>query len=97
MLALDAVFPATELLGGGVVLGRSEGEVGGRPLALEDEAGVEGGDEETGEHDHDTLESEESSLVVGERAGETLLELGDTVDGTDEDENDGTGESYRQS
>ena len=45
VLTLNAAFPATELLGGGIVLGGSESEVGGRPLALEDKAGVEGGDE----------------------------------------------------
>ena len=65
---LDAVFPATELFGRRVVLGCSQVEVGSRPLAFENKARVEGGDEETGNDDHDTLESQESALVVGERA-----------------------------
>ena len=55
--ALNAVFPTTELLSTEVVLWCSEVEVGSRPFALEDKTGVESGDEETSENNHDTLES----------------------------------------
>lgn len=59
------------------------------PEVAEDTAGVEESHGSDGEDDHGTLEDHEGDFVVGKLAVETVPELGDTVDASDEDENCG--------
>ena len=77
------------------VLAPAVSELEGRlcPAALEGESGVEDGQGGGGADDHDTFKDHEEDLVVGESATEALLEFGATVDGTDENGEDGYSES----
>lgn len=62
---------------------------GGFPLAVKSKPGVEDSQREHGRHDHRTLQGHEETLVVGNAAGESMLQLRHAECGTHNDENCG--------
>lgn len=57
-----------------------------RPISVKTESRVKGDQRDGGDDDHRALEDHVGDLVVGERAGEAALELGNAVAAADEDE-----------
>lgn len=68
-------------------------DVGLAPPVAEDKGRVADSQGEGGDEDDRGLEDHERDFVLGDGAAEALGELGDTVDGTDEDGEAGDGES----
>lgn len=62
-------------------------------LLVENETGVAPAKGNGSEEDDNTLEDDEGDLVLDQVAIVTVLELGDTVDASSEDENDGSAET----
>ena len=70
-----------------------ETEVGFAPSAAEDKTGMHGSESDSRDGDHGGFENHEGDFHVGDGAVETLGELGNTVDGSDEDCEGGNAES----
>ena len=70
-----------------------EFECSGMPSTSKDQAWVADCENEDCKYDHGALQDHEAGLVVGDRSPESALELDDTVDGSDEDEDRGSKES----
>lgn len=72
-----------------LVPGRTDFEIGLVPAALEGHARVQNGQKHDGQNNHQAFEDHKAHFLVGESAAEAFFELGDTVAGSDEDEQRG--------
>lgn len=73
-------------IGEQLVPGSTDFEIRLVPAALEGHAWVQNGQRNDGQKNHHAFEDHEADLLVCESAVETFLELGDSVAGSNEDE-----------